>query len=161
MRPLIPEPAPSPGRSRIGPPSPVRRLLRSQRTPVTGDTPLAAHAHYVAVPVMHLEHNAVASRRRAHRRPDGERASVRGPAGTDRCLSRERSTATTGVLHDQRGDGEEIHRELLAWLGLRPRPVRAAPSGGLAAGLPDWQQLPGRSCRELAESATSGPRTLD
>jgi len=26
---------------------------------------------------MHLEHNAGASRRRAHRRPDGERASVR------------------------------------------------------------------------------------
>ena len=26
---------------------------------------------------MHLEHNAVASRRRAHRRPDGERASLR------------------------------------------------------------------------------------
>jgi hypothetical protein len=44
---------------------------------VTGDTPLAANAHYVAVPVMHLEHNAGTSRRRAHRRPDGERASVR------------------------------------------------------------------------------------
>jgi hypothetical protein len=41
-----------------------------------GNTPLAANAHYVAVPVMHLEHNAVASRRRTHRRPDGERASL-------------------------------------------------------------------------------------
>ena len=60
MRPLIPDmPHPGPA-SHPTPPSPLRRLLRSQRTPVTGDTPLAANAnYYLAVPVMHLEHNAV------------------------------------------------------------------------------------------------------
>ena len=75
MRPLIPN-MPHPGPVSHWTALTLRRLLRSQRTPVTGDTPLAANAHYVAVPVMHLEHNAVASRRRAHRRPDGERASL-------------------------------------------------------------------------------------
>ena len=49
---------------------------------------------------------------------------ARPTGGPGRCYGRStapaaRSTATKGVLNDESGDGEETHRELLAWLSVR------------------------------------------
>jgi len=89
-----------------------------------------------------------------------------------RCYGRStapatRSTATTGVLHDGSGDGEETHRELLAWLSLRadsfgqhrPQGLRQASSigGNYPAGLSRIRRIGNRPILERQ----ADPRTPD
>jgi hypothetical protein len=92
--------------------------------------------------------------RPARHRPDGERASVRQVLRTLTApTAGTRSTATAGELHDERDNGEEINLELLAWLGLVTRSVRAAQPAGFAASFPRLAVIMQSACREF-ESAT-------
>ena len=84
-------------------------------------------------------HGTSARYRRTHHRPDGERASVRHVLRALTVpIAGKRSTATAGELHGERDDGEEIHLELLAWLGLAPDPFGRNPPGLRQAFL-DWR----------------------
>lgn len=65
--------------------------------------------------------------RRARHSPDGDLTSVRHVLRALTVpIAGKRSTATAGELHGERDDGEEIRLELLAWLVLVTRSVRAA-----------------------------------
>jgi hypothetical protein len=68
-------------------------------------------------------------------------------------IAGKRSTATAGELHGERDDGEEMHLELLAWLGLVTRSVRAAWPAGFAASIPRLVAGIRPACRGFPESA--------
>lgn len=89
----------------------------------------------------------------------GKRASVRDVlraltgAYRGKASRGKRSTATRGVPHDESGDGEETHREWLAWLSLRPDPFGQHRPPGLRKAS-RLAAIIRPACRGFAESVT-------